>query len=419
MHFFDYKNDELYAEEVPVISLAREYGTPLFVYSHKTLTRHIRAYKDAFVNFPHVICFALKANSNSALLRIFYNEGCGADIVSGGELFRAVRAGISPDKIVYAGVGKKSNEIEAALKHKILMFNVESEQEMTAINDIAEKLGVKAPVALRVNPDIDPKTHEYISTGLKKNKFGIPFEKAVEYYDLAKGLKNIEIVGIHKHIGSQITTIEPFIDSLKRILVLIDNLKDKGINISYLDIGGGLGIKYENENPPHPSELAESLTPLLKGRDITIVLEPGRSMVGNAGILVSQALYTKKTEEKDFIVTDAGMNDLMRPTLYHAFHNIFPVIRRDSNMRIYADVVGPICETGDFLARDRELQKLDAGDYLAVMSAGAYGYAMSSNYNSRPRAAEVLVKGSEYFPINRRETYEDLVKGEIIPEFLT
>ncbi len=418
VHFFTYTDDLLHAEDVPVPEIVREHGTPLYIYSHKTLIRHFRAYNDAFHDFPHIICYALKANSTGALLRLFASEGGGADIVSGGELYRALKAGIPADKIVYAGVGKTHAEISASLRESILMFNVESQEELTALDTVAGDLNVKAPIALRINPDIDPETHPYISTGLQKHKFGIPIGEALEYYRLAHSLKNIDVVGIHKHIGSQITNVSPFVDALKRLLPLVDALQDDGIPIRYLDLGGGLGIQYEDEDPPHPSELAEGIISLLTGRDITIILEPGRSLVGNAGILVSRVLYTKKGKNKDFIILDAGMNDLMRPTLYDAYHHIIPVFR---NMReiIQADIVGPICETGDFFGKERAIPSMRQGELLAVMGSGAYGFSMSSNYNSRPRAAEVLVKGNEYFLIKRRETYEDLTRGESIPDFLT
>ncbi len=416
MHYFRYLRGELYAEDVPVKALIDEYGTPLYVYSHKTLTRHLKAYNDAFMEIPHIMCFAMKANSNSAILSMIANHGAGADIVSGGELYRALRVGIPPEKIVYAGVGKTGDEIRYALSKRILMFNVESEQELERINGIAGRMNVTAPVALRINPDIDPETHPYISTGLRKHKFGIPIENALEYYRLAKGLENIELIGVHKHIGSQITKVTPFVDALRRILVLIESLKAEGINLKYLDIGGGLGIQYKDESPPHPKELAQELLPLLRGQGITIVVEPGRSIAGNAGILLTRVLYLKRGEDREFVIVDAGMNDLMRPTLYDAYHHIVPV-KKNRRKMITADIVGPVCESGDFLAREREINMVHHGDYLAVMSAGAYGFSMSSNYNSRPRPAEVLVNESEHYIIRKRETYRDLVRGEMIPDF--
>lgn len=376
MHFFKYKKGELYAEEVPVREIAAKYGTPVYIYSASTLVRHFKAYDEAFDGKHHIICFALKANSNSAVIRLFAKHGAGADVVSGGELFRALKAGIPAKKIVYAGVGKTADEIRFALKSKILMFNVESENELREIDRIAADMNVKASIALRINPDIDPQTHPYISTGLKKHKFGIPIDDALEHYKFAKSLKNIAVVGIHKHIGSQLTKISPFVDALKRILILIDELAKSGIRIDFLDIGGGLGITYLDEQPPQPRDLAGQILPLLEGRDVTVVMEPGRSLVGNAGILVTKTLYLKEGEEKNFVIVDAGMNDLMRPSLYNAYHHIQPVVktRRDT---IIADVVGPICESGDFLAKDREIPKVNQGEYLAVMSAGAYGFSRS------------------------------------------
>ncbi len=417
MHFFQYKKGELYAEDVPVRELVAKFGTPLYIYSAATLKRHFDAYNEAFDGKRHIICFALKANSNSAVIRLFARQGSGADVVSGGELFRALKAGVPPKKIVYAGVGKTEDEIRYALKSRILMFNVESENELREIDRIAGEMKVKAPIALRINPDIDPQTHPYISTGLKKHKFGIPIENALEHYEFAAGLKNIAVIGIHKHIGSQLTKISPFVDSLKRLLLLIDELAKNSIKIDYLDIGGGLGITYLNEEPPQPKDLAKHILPLLDDRDVTVVMEPGRSLVGNAGILVTKTLYLKEGEEKNFIIVDAGMNDLMRPSLYDAYHHIQPVVKSRRGT-IIADVVGPICESGDFLAKDRELQKVRQGEYLAVMSAGAYGFSMSSNYNSRPRPAEVMVNGKDYALVRKRESSSDLLRGEAIPDFI-
>lgn len=415
MHFFTYKNNELYAEDIAVSELVREFGTPLYIYSYATLIRHIRAYEEAFCEVPHIICYAVKANSNLAILSLCAELGIGADIVSGGELFRALKAGIKPFRIVFAGVGKTEQEIEYALKNNILMFNVESEAELYKINEVAKKLKKHACVALRVNPDIDPKTHKYIATGLRTSKFGIPIEKALEYYKLAKSLKNIKIIGIHKHIGSQITDTSAYVEALSKILSLYDKLAKYDVDIEYIDIGGGLGITYKDEEPPLPKDLANALIPLIKSKKGKIIVEPGRSIVGNAGILVTKVLYTKETEQKNFIIVDAGMNDLIRPSLYGSYHEILPVTP-DKRQKIVADIVGPICESGDFLAKDREIEKITPGEYLAVMSAGAYGFSMSSNYNSRPRAAEVLVKGENYALIRKRETYKDLIKNEIIPE---
>jgi len=417
MHFFKYRKNELYAESVPVKRLADHYGTPLYIYSYNTLTRHFRAYTDAFNGYPHIVCFAVKANSNKAILNVFAKHGGGADIVSGGELYVALRAGIPSGKIVYAGVGKTEDEIKFALKSRILMFNVESDDELREIDRIAKKMETKAPVALRINPDIDPETHPYIATGLRTHKFGIPIENALEYYRLASGLKNIRIIGIHKHIGSQITKVSPFVDALKRILILIDKLTMQGVEIQYLDTGGGLGIPYRDEEPPLPKDLAKSLLPLLKNRKLTLIVEPGRSIAGNAGILITKTLYLKKGDGKEFVIVDAGMNDLIRPSYYNAYHRILPV-KKNKRGSVLCDVVGPICESSDFLAKERKLTRITRGEYLAVMGAGAYGFSMSSNYNSRPRLAEVMVKGKEHFLIRQRETYRDLVRKERIPAFL-
>jgi diaminopimelate decarboxylase len=417
MHDFKYKNSELYAEDVPVREIAAEVGTPFYIYSHNTLLRHFEAYNNAFNGQPHTICFALKANSNLTILKLLSQSGCGADVVSGGELHLAQKAGFPAEKTVYAGVGKTEEEIVQALKARILMFNIESSDEMLAINKIASGLNVKAPIALRVNPDIDPETHPYISTGLKESKFGIPIEEALENYRLARTLPNLEILGIHKHIGSQITTIRPFVDALKKVIVLADTLKTNGIEIKHIDMGGGLGIPYNNERPPHPAELSKAILPLLKDKNFNLILEPGRSIAGNAGIFVSKVLYLKKHPEKEFVVVDGGMNDLLRPSLYNAYHNVLPV-KKSSRKKVLSDIVGPICESGDFLAKNRELNRLSQGDLIAVMSAGAYGFTMSSTYNSRPRVAEVLVKGKEFFIIRERENYRDLTRGINIPEFL-
>jgi diaminopimelate decarboxylase len=417
MHDFKYNKSELYAEDVPVRKIAEKVGTPFYVYSHKTLIRHLSAYMEAFDSQQHTICFALKANPNGAVLRLLAKHGCGADVVSGGELYLARKAGIPSRKIVYAGVGKTETEIIQALKARILMFNIESSDEMMAIDRIAGSLKVKAPIALRVNPDIDPKTHPYISTGLRESKFGIPIEEALENYKLARELPNLKILGIHKHIGSQITTIQPFVDALKKVILLAQTLKSNGINIKHLDMGGGLGIPYKYEHPPRPRELSKAILPLLEGTNFNLILEPGRSIAGNAGIFVSKVLYLKKHPEKEFVIVDGGMNDLLRPTLYNAFHSVLPV-KKNNRKKVLSDIVGPICESGDFLAKDRELNRLLQGDLLAIMSSGAYGFSMSSNYNSRPRVAEVLVKGKEFFLIRERETHKDLDKGTRIPDFL-
>lgn len=418
MHDFVYKNGEMYCEGVPVKAIANRVGTPFYLYSSNTLVNHYRAFSNAFFGIPHIICFALKSNANSAVLRLLSREGAGADIVSGGELFRALRSGIDPKKIVYAGVGKRRDEIEYALKIGILMFNVESGEELLAIDKAASEMHARARIALRVNPDIDPKTHAYISTGLKKNKFGIAIEQAIEYYQTAKKLRNIEVAGVHQHIGSQITEVQPFVDAVKRLMEFISRLKEIGILIKYVNIGGGLGITYKDEMPPHPKDLAQAVGPLLKESGCTLIMEPGRAIVGNAGILVTKVLYHKESGDKKFLVVDAGMNDLIRPSLYEAYHEIRPVKESGSGTACMVDVVGPICESGDFFAKERMLPQVRQGDLLAVMGAGAYGFSMSSNYNSRPRAAEVMVKGNEFFVVRERETYNDLIRGEKLPRWL-
>ena len=364
-----------------------------------------------------LVCFSAKANTNLAVLKLFESLGSGLDIVSGGELYRGLKAGFSPDKIVYSGVGKRVDEIDYALEAGILMFNVESLEELELINQRASVLKTRAPVAIRVNPDVDPKTHPYISTGLKKNKFGIDKETAIEGYNVASQLENIDVVGIDCHIGSQITDAKPFVEALENLKGLIDELRKSGVEIQFLDMGGGLGITYSDELPPHPREYAKEIVASLKGSPLKLILEPGRVIVGNAGILVTEVLFRKSGKVKEFIIADAGMNDLMRPTLYSAFHAIEPVVDNDGR-EITADVVGPICETGDFLAMDRKISDVMKGDLLAVMSAGAYGFTMSSNYCSRPRVAEVMVKEDKFYVVRDRESYQDLVKGESIPPFL-
>lgn len=418
MHYFEYKGGELYCEEVPITEVASTIGTPFYLYSHRTLTQHYRVFDEAFHSIPHLVCFAVKANSNLAILRLFAEMGGGADVVSGGELYRALKAGVPPDRIVFAGVGKTRDEMAYALKSDILMFNVESSQELRLLDEMASSMGQKARVALRINPDVDPNTHPYISTGLKKSKFGIDISLALEEYQLARSLSNIEIIGIHQHIGSQITEVAPFVDALEKIAGLVESLHRLGLNIRYLNMGGGLGIIYKDEEPPMPQEFARALTGVIQGLDCTLILEPGRVIVGNAGILVTRVLYIKRTPAKSFVVVDAGMNDLIRPSLYGSYHSVLPVKKRPSAPGLIADIVGPICESGDFLAKDRPISEPEMGDLLAVMSAGAYSFTMASNYNSRPRSPEVMVKDSEFFVIKERETYEDLVRGELIPDLL-
>jgi len=420
MHHFEERDGELYCEDVPVRQVAERLGTPFYLYSHATLTRHYRVFDEAFAGIDHLICFAMKANSNLALLRLFANLGAGFDVVSGGELYRVLRAGGDPGRVVYSGVGKTAREIDEALDARILCFNVESAEELHLVDERARRKGVRAPVALRVNPDVDPRTHPYIATGLAKSKFGIPMDQALRDYQTAKSLPNVEVIGLDCHIGSQITETGPFIEAVKRLRDLVQQLREGGIPIRLLDIGGGLGIPYRDETPPPPAEYARALAEGLgefTRAGCRILLEPGRVIVGNAGILVTRVLYRKETEAKKFVVVDAAMNDLIRPALYGSYQEIRPVGKAGAE-RIVADVVGPVCESGDFLAKDRELPSVAPGDLLAVMSAGAYGFVMSSNYNARPRVPEVLVRGSEIHVVRRRETYEDLVRGETIPEFL-
>ena len=418
MHDFQYRDGEIHCEGVPLSRIAKELGTPCYVYSHATLVRHFRAVDEAFQDIPHIVAFAMKANSNLALLRLMASQGSGADIVSSGELYRALKAGVPKEKIVFAGVGKSRQEIRYALEQDILMFNVESSAELKLIDEVAAELGRRARVALRINPDIDPKTHPYISTGLKKSKFGISADRALEEYQLASSLRHVEVVGVHKHIGSQLTDVTPFVDALKKVLSLVEVLKERGTEIRYINIGGGLGITYADEAPPHPRELAAAISPLVRDLNCVLIMEPGRVIVGNAGVLLTRVLYTKEGEGKRFVIVDAGMNDLIRPSLYSAYHDIRPVREPAEAKTAVVDVVGPVCESGDFLAKDRALPVVQQSDLLAVMSAGAYSFVMASTYNSRPRPPEVMVKDREVHVIRARETYEDLVRGEAIPEFL-
>jgi len=412
MHHFEHKNGSLFVEDVSVKDLAVRYGTPLYVYSTATLTRHFQAFDQAFSAMPHLTCYSVKANSNLAILRLLAGLGAGMDIVSGGELYRALMAGVAPEKIVYSGVGKKPEEIRQALTAGILMFNVESTQELLRINDVAKSMGKVAKVSFRINPDVDPKTHPYISTGMKKNKFGLSIENAMEAYAMTRDLPAIEAVGMDCHIGSQLTTIAPFLEALDKLLAFYEKLKGMNLNIQYLDLGGGLGIPYNEEEPPLPVEFGKAVTDALKNIPLKLLLEPGRVIVGNAGILVTEVQYIKPTPSKNFVIVDAAMNDLVRPSLYGSFHRIEEV-EQHGRPAIDVDVVGPICESGDFLAKDRQLAEMQQGELLAVYSAGAYGFTMSSNYNTRPRAAEILVDGDKVTVARRRESYENLVANEI------
>ena len=417
MHYFEYKNGELHCEGIPINRIAEKVGTPFYLYSYKTLVRHFNVFNEAFKGIPHLVCYSMKANSNLALIRLFVNLGGGVDVVSGGELYRALKAGADPQKIVFSGVGKKEDEIEYALKAGILMFNVESSMELRTINEVAGRMNRKAPIAIRVNPDIDARTHPYITTGMKQNKFGIDILRAPMAYRLASELPNLKVMGIDCHLGSQLVEVEPFVEALKKLKGLVDDLRKEGMEIRYLDLGGGLGITYNDEDPPHPVEYASNILEEIRSFDCTLILEPGRVIVGNAGILVSRVLYTKENEEKHFIIVDAAMNDLVRPSYYGSFHQILPV-REENREEIVADVVGPVCESADFLAKGRKLPRPNPGELLAIMSAGAYGFSMATNYNSRPRVAEVLVRDDEMHMIRKREDYEDLIRGEEIPEFL-
>ncbi len=412
MDFFHYKDGILHCEDVALPKIADKAGTPCYVYSYETLKRHFEVFDGSFKEFKHLTCFSVKANSNLSILKIFKELGSGFDIVSGGELFRVLKVGVEPSKVVYSGVGKREDEIEFALKSGILMFNVESFAELHKINEVAARLKINAPVALRVNPNVDPKTHPYISTGLKKNKFGINIDYAIDWYKTAKELEHIEIVGVDCHIGSQLTELSPFVDALTKIKGLIKSLEEMNIEIKYLDIGGGLGVTYSDETPPSPSEYADAVTGALKGLNVTLITEPGRVLVANAGVLLAKVIYNKSGDIKNFVIVDAAMNDLIRPSLYEAYQDIVPVVIKDGSVK-KVDIVGPICESGDFLGQDRNIRELDNGELLVVKSAGAYGFTMASNYNSRPRPAEILVRGNEFFIIRERETFEDLIKGEV------
>ena len=411
MHFFNYRGDVLFAEEVDLRALVEAVGTPTYVYSYRTLKRHCTALHRAFGDRPHLTCYAVKANGNLALLRTLAREGIGADIVSGGELFRARAAGFPGERIVYSGVGKTEAEMRYALEEGVMCFNVESLPELEILDRVAGDMGEVAPVALRVNPDVDPRTHPHIVTGLKENKFGIAYEDALDAYRMAASLPNIKVIGVDAHIGSQITSVEPFVESVRRLAELVERLGHEGMVLEHIDIGGGLGIRYRDESPPEPEEWVEAILPVLEPTGLKVIFEPGRSLVGNAGILLTKVLYVKETSYKNFVVVDAAMTDLIRPALYGAYHEVMPVERRGEGEMV-ADIVGPVCESGDFLAKDRSIERPRQGDILAVMSAGAYGFVMSSNYNARPRPAEVFVKGNRFQVVRERESYGDLVRGE-------
>ncbi|MEC9071431.1 MAG: diaminopimelate decarboxylase [Myxococcota bacterium] len=415
MDHFQRRDGEMYAEEVPLRRIAEAVGTPTYVYSKATILRHYKVFDEAWDPTDHLTCYAVKASSNLAILSLLAGQGAGFDIVSGGELQRVIRAGGDPAKVVFSGVGQTAEEIADALDAGILSFNVESEAELQLIDAIARERGTRAPVSLRINPNVDPESHPYISTGLQENKFGIPWDRATELLQRAHRMAGINLVGLDCHIGSQLEAIEPLVDALKRLVGLLDAIADAGIKLTHLDIGGGLGIPYgDSRKPPTPAEYANVLREIVGDRGLRIILEPGRVIMGNAGILLMRVLLNKQTDTKRFVVVDAAMNDAIRPALYGAYHTIEPVAEPVENVRS-VDVVGPICESGDFLARDREFPDVEPDDLLLMRSLGAYGFVMSSNYNSRRRPAEVLVDGDEFHVIRGRETLEDLWRGEVIP----
>lgn len=410
MDYFNYQGAHLYAEEVAVNGIASQYGTPCFIYSRAALERNYHAYAEALAKYPHLVCFAVKANSNIAVLNILARLGAGFDVVSGGELDRVLAAGGDAKKIIFSGLGKSTKEIQHALDVGIYCFNVESEAELSRINEVAQIQGVIAPISLRVNPDVDARTHPYISTGLKENKFGIPASTAVKTYKKAATMPGIGIMGIDFHIGSQLTSVEPFLEAIKLVLEIVDELAIEGIKIRHFDIGGGLGVTYGEERPPHPSEFVEKILQNFSNRDLIVLVEPGRSIAANAGIFLTRVEYLKCNDHKNFAIVDGAMNDLIRPALYGAWQDIIPVQKTNMPTAIY-DVVGPVCESSDFLGKERALS-LQAGDLLAVRSAGAYCFVMSSNYNSRPKSAEIMVDGSEAFLVRERESITELFASE-------
>lgn len=417
MDYFERTNDILHCEEISLADIADTYGTPTYVYSGKTIVEHIDKLNKAFSGIDHQLCYSVKALSNIAIIGLLASRGAGADVISGGEVFRALRSGVKPEKIIFAGPGKTEEEIEYALKENVFMLNVESEAELELIDRVAGRVGKKARIALRINPDVDPVTHEYIAVGLKTSKFGIPWKRAVEVYRDAVQKKNLIVEGIHQHIGSQIIHTAPYEESLEKIVYLIEQLKKADIEIKYLDIGGGFGIPYESEKVPLAEDYAKGIIPIVSETGCKLFLETGRMIVGNAGLLLTEVLFEKHGEDRSFLIVDAAMNDLVRPSLYGSYHDVVPVVDRKA-VKVKRDIVGPICESGDFIARNREVPAVQSGDFLAIKSAGAYSFVMSSNYNSRGRAAEVLVWESNHFLIRRRETYEDLVQNEYLPGFI-
>ncbi|MCK5901653.1 MAG: diaminopimelate decarboxylase [Cocleimonas sp.] len=416
MDYFDYNNNQLFAEDVAVETIANQYGTPCYIYSRKTLERHWHAFDDAFGDHPHLICYSVKASSNIAILNLFARLGSGFDIVSIGELERVLVAGGDPKKVVFSGVGKRKDEIERALTVGIRCFNIESEAELVRINSIATRLDKVATISIRVNPDVDAQTHPYISTGLKENKFGIAIDTVESVYEQAAQLSHIEVEGIDCHIGSQLTELSPFMDALERVIDLAERLNAKGIEIKHLDLGGGLGVRYDDETPPLPADYTKKLFSNKKLNNYEVLIEPGRAIAANSAILLTQVEYLKYNDDKNFAVVDTAMNDLIRPALYQAWQAIVPVKQRDNETTKTYDIVGPICETADFLGKNRELN-LEQGDLLAIRSSGAYGFTMASNYNSRPRLPELLVDGDQVHVIRARETLESLYANEsILPE---
>lgn len=418
MDHFQYREGAYYAEDVPLSTIAKDVGTPCYVYSRATLERHWKAFDQAFGDWPHTIYYAVKSNSNLGVLGLFAHLDSGFDIVSSGELKRVIQAGGRPDKVVFSGVGKTVAEIRYAIEQEIRCFNVESLQELDRINSVASETDAIVSIAIRVNPDVDAQTHPYISTGLKENKFGIPIADAVQAYRHAENLPHLHVSGVTCHIGSQLTSLEPFEDCFYRVLSFIDELKTEGIELDHLDVGGGLGVTYKDESPPHPTEYTTKLIECLKshGCELPVMIEPGRVITANAGVFLTEVQYIKDGDERNFAVVDGAMNDLLRPALYQAWQEILPVnLQSASAERVY-DIVGPVCESADFLGKQRTL-KVEAGDVLAVRSAGAYGHVMSSNYNSRPRPPEVLVDGDRYYIVRERESFEQMIRGEFIPDF--
>ncbi len=409
---FNYKNNKLFCENVSVEELAKEHGTPLYIYSKNSFIEQYKKLESAFAELDKMICFATKSNSNLAVIKTFAELGSGFDIVTGGELFRIAKAGGDTTKVVFSGVGKTAEEIKYAIEQDILFFNIESEVELKRINEIAGELNKKTRFCVRVNPNVDPKTHKYITTGKSENKFGLDFEAAKILYKHAENYKNVEAVGVQMHIGSQITTTEPFVTAIKKLLKLVEELRVQGVDVKYVDIGGGLGIVYKDETPPTPDEFAAAVVPELKKFNAKIIFEPGRFLVGNGGIMVAEVQYVKKTPTKEFVILNAGMNDLLRPSLYDAYHEIIPVKASDNLKKM--DVVGPICESSDFFGREREMpEEIQSGDLIALKSCGAYGFVMASNYNTRPRGAEILISGKSVTIARKRETLEQLIENEI------